>query len=639
MDEIKRWDDSLIDPSIHIQLQDLTTILSQTFNFTLDYTFGSFIDLEQRRITVNTLWNDTEPKVQIPSYKTDIYLRTLGTINESYLPSFHMYFYEVERSGIPKFAIQFITMLEDYRLEKMIKQDRPGTIKDFMIRQSYLTQYFSTQLQTNVTRGYKLDELFCMIYLQLQSGSPNVQFPQASQDQLDMLTRIKRILYDVYEATTTEDIVNIAIRIVFKVAHQYKDMINTYFVFPIFNWEQIYRSDTLFDELTRTDDVVNEDENQVNDEENEYDDETLSTWHHESKDQQQTFLQMDLEVGTKTNLKGGGARETDSGDQAFASVQGSSGKSKQQDYSKLEALSEQTEKKAGNQTDAPYGEDNKDAIAIYKEADEPTSDDLYTYDEYVSEIIIHKRKLANTIEKIVEHKRETPRNHLHFGRLSKNLLPIALDKNPRLFYKKDEESQHFDAIFTLMVDCSASMNQKMKDTKRGIVLFHEVLKYLKIPHQIIGFWEDSISITKHEHRNYFHMIHSFNDSLYENNGMKIMQLKPEEDNRDGFSIRVVTDKMAERREQHKFLLVFSDGEPAAANYEDNGIVDTHVAVLEARKKGINVMGMFLSDGKITEREDMVMKNIYGRERVMIPNVSELPELFAPILRRLISSMI
>lgn len=348
---------------------------------------------------------------------------------------------------------------------------------------------------------------------------------------------------------------------------------------------------------------------------------------------------MDLEVGTKTNLKGGGARETDSGDQAFASVQGSSGKSKQQDYSKLEALSEQAEKKAGNQTDAPYGEDNKDAIAIYKEADEPTSDDLYTYDEYVSEIIIYKRKLANTIEKIVEHKRETPRNHLHFGRLSKNLLPIALDKNPRLFYKKDEESQHFDAIFTLMVDCSASMNQKMKDTKRGIVLFHEVLKYLKIPHQIIGFWEDSISITKHEHRNYFHMIHSFNDSLYENNGMKIMQLKPEEDNRDGFSIRVVTDKMAERREQHKFLLVFSDGEPAAANYEDNGIVDTHVAVLEARKKGINVMGMFLSDGKITEREDMVMKNIYGRERVMIPNVSELPELFAPILRRLISSMI
>ena len=50
--------------------------------------------------------------------------------------------------------------------------------------------------------------------------------------------------------------------------------------------------------------------------------------------------------------------------------------------------------------------------------------------------------------------------------------------------------------------------------------------------------------------------------------------------------------------KHKFLLVFSDGEPAAANYDQNGIVDTHVAVSEARKKGIEVIGMFLSDGLI-----------------------------------------
>ncbi|MDY0396126.1 hypothetical protein RWE15_19390 [Virgibacillus halophilus] len=114
-----------------------------------------------------------------------------------------------------------------------------------------------------------------------------------------------------------------------------------------------------------------------------------------------------------------------------------------------------------------------------------------------------------------------------------------------------------------------------------------------------------------------------------------MQLEPEEDNRDGFSIRVMAEKMLARREKHKFLLVFSDGEPAAAHYEQNGIVDTHVAVSEARKRGIEVVGMFLSDGVIDEREDKMMENIYGRERLMVPDVSELPELFTPILKKLL----
>lgn len=114
-----------------------------------------------------------------------------------------------------------------------------------------------------------------------------------------------------------------------------------------------------------------------------------------------------------------------------------------------------------------------------------------------------------------------------------------------------------------------------------------------------------------------------------------MQLEPEEDNRDGFSLRVVTEELAARREKHKFLLVFSDGEPAAANYDQNGIVDTNVAVSEARKKGIDVIGMFLADGEIDEREDLIMKNIYGNQRLMIPSVDELPEHFAPLLKKLL----
>src|SRR5699024_2279287 len=129
-------------------------------------------------------------------------------------------------------------------------------------------------------------------------------------------------------------------------------------------------------------------------------------------------------------------------------------------------------------------------------------------------------------------------------------------------------------------DCSASMHNKMEETKRGIVLFHEVLKQLKIPHSIVGFWEDANEVKKNYQPNYFHLIHTHADFPSQTSGAKIMQLEPEEDNRDGFSIRIMTEDLAKRREKHKFLLVFSDGEPAAANYDQNGIVDTNIAVTE-----------------------------------------------------------
>ncbi len=399
----------------------------------------------------------------------------------------------------------------------------------------------------------------------------------------------------------------------------------------------LMKRNTLFDELTRTDELVNDDVDEVDKEESEYFDETFSTWHRENKNEnrKQNFLQFELEQGTKTSMLGGGVRETEDADQALASIQGSSGESKQQDYSKMEALEQSGMNDQKSGSDYVYGEENTDAVKIIKEADKPTLSEEELYRDYVAEIERYQRLLANTIKKTLEHKKTNPRKDLLVGRLSKKLLSVVLDENPRIFYKKNEESNEFDAVFTLLVDCSASMVGKMEETKKCIVLFHEVLKQLNIPHAIIGFWEDANEVKEGYQPNYFHIIHSHNDSLYENNGAKILQLEPEEDNRDGFSIRVATEELRKRREKNKFLLVFSDGEPAAAGYDQNGIVDTHLAVSEARKNGIDVIGMFLAEGEIGEKEEFTMQNIYGKERIMVPTVAELPEHFTPLLKKLL----
>lgn len=569
-------------------------------------------------------------------FKSDIFLRSIGTLRHSNIQALQTYIENTEESSLTKFSAQLVTLFEDIRLEEIIKKERPGTTKIFEVRKKYLQHYFETQLTTNVIRSHHLDELFCLIYLVVQSDQPDPLFPKANKQQIQQLNQLKPLIYNVYDARNTADITKTAEQIVWRLNEVYQDSINEYFIFPIAHIEQ-FKQNTLFDELTRTDPLANNDQQDVDQEKSEYIDEKFSTWHREGKneDVNQTFLQFELEQGTKTSLLGGGTRETEEGDQAMASIQGTSGKSKQQDYSKLEAIDKKETNKGKQAHEEIYGTENKHAVKIMKHAEEPTIEEQDMYNEFVKDIEPYTRKLAKTIEKMLEHKENEHRSGLTIGRLSKNLFPLIIDEDSRIFYKKNEVSNEIDAVFTLLVDCSASMHNKMEETKRGIALFHEVLNHLKIPHSIVGFWEDAIEAQADFQPNYFHIIHSHEDSFYKNDGAKIMQLEPQEDNRDGFSIRVMTKELMARKEKNKFLLVFSDGEPAATNYEENGIIDTHKAVIDARKRGIDVIGMFLANGQINEYEDLTMKNIYGKQRLMIPDVSELPEHFSPLLKKLL----
>lgn len=634
-----RFHDQKIDTEHFLQLQDLAAVLSGFPDITFEFSYGAFLDVFNQRVTASSFWDTANADVKLTGYKTDLYLRTIGTLHHSSVRELKQFAEEIEDSSMPKFGVQLGTLLEDLRLEEIIKKERPGTTNQFSARRISLKKYFTTQLITNVTRGLKTDELYCLIYLLLESDRPDPSFPRANNEQLQKLETIKPLLYSVYEAKTTKDITSISSRIVYQLEKDTEDMINEYTVFPISQIEKV-KEDNLFDELTRTDPLANKDKEDVRDQD-EFIDERFSTWHRENKneDRKQLFLQFEIEQGTKTSIMGGGARETEDGDQAMAQVQGAAGESMQNDYSKKDGLDRQENNKHPKGQENIYGEENKHAVALMKYAEKPSVEDIELYEQYVHEMEPLKRKLEKTIEKTIEHKKNEPRTNLLFGRLSKNLLPVVFDNNMRVFYKKDHESKKFDAVFTLLIDCSASMHNKMEETKKGIVLFHEVLKSLAIPHAIIGFWEDAMEASSDYQPNYFHIIHSFRDSFYKNNGPKIMQLGPQEDNRDGFSIRIAQEMLLERSEKNKFLLVFSDGEPAAANYSHNGIIDTNEAVAETRKRGIEVIGNFIADGDITERQEKLMKNIYGKEHMLIPNVAELPDQFAPLLKKLLLKVI
>ncbi|NIK12543.1 vWA domain-containing protein [Alkalibacillus almallahensis] len=628
-----KFNDKVVDTQQLATLRDFVNVLAKEADLEFDYHFGATVHIDDRQITASHFW-DHRFNVQQTGYKTDILLRVLGTLHETSVSEFLRLKKETNRSQMPYFIEQLFTLLEDIRLERLIRRRRPGTKSWFDMRRKAYHHYFETQRQTAITRSYVTDELFCLIYLSLTSESPFEAFKSSKSTQNRTLQGIKPLLNRVYEAKSTRDVVRIVLEIQKALEEDYSDMINRYFVYPIQHQSEL-QEERVIEELKRVDPLNNEDEDDTSSDD--VINERFQTWHQENEndDENQTFMQFELDQGTKTTMIGDGARQTEEGDQAMASVQGMSAQTDQSEYEHLEDLDEKkNERETGDEQN--YGKENANAVVYDRYPEKPSEADIDAYRDLLRTIDPLRRQLSQTIFKALDQKQNAERSHLLTGRLDKKqLLPLAIENESRVFYKNDLESDEIDAVFTLLIDCSASMFNKMEETKTAAILFHEVLKELKIPHNVIGFWEDGFATKENEQPNYFHRVMTFDNALQPNVGPELLQLDAEEDNRDGFTIRVATEELLERTEKDQFLLVFSDGEPSAFNYSENGIIDTNEAVIEARKKGIEVVGVFLGDGEIAEHEAMLMRNIYGREHMLVPDLSELPGSFSGILKRLL----
>lgn len=312
-----RFHDRKVDTNLFLQLQDLSTVLVGDPELEFEFSFGSYIDVIDKKVTASRVWDTTGEIYRRPGFKSDVFLRTVGTLKHSDIPVMKEFIESMNEISIPKFALQLFTLLEDIRLEEIIKKERPGTKNMFALRRKYFKHKFETELVAHVTRGLALDELFSMIYLLIQADGPDPNFPRVNEKQLSELKLIKPIIYSVFDARSTNDIVRITEQIMFQLNERFEDSMYEYFVYPV---KQIHKitEDTLFDELTRTDDVKNCDTQEIDEDNNEFINQRFSTWHRENKNsnRKQTFLKFELDVGTKTNIMGAGVRETEDGDQS-----------------------------------------------------------------------------------------------------------------------------------------------------------------------------------------------------------------------------------------------------------------------------------------------------------------------------------
>ncbi|PTY78805.1 hypothetical protein B5V89_08645 [Heyndrickxia sporothermodurans] len=635
MQRFIQFNDEKVDSMIVMEMADLVTTLTRNPEYEVDFGVHSYLDQSIKKIYVSHFWNHRPQHLLIDGIKSDVFLRAIGNLKYTDTLQIQRYIKSLDNIHLKSFAKQLFIVTEDLRIEELIKKERPGTKKVFYHRKKVYQKHFQSQLNVNLVKSVFTDALFSNIYLLLHSETPIETIPHYNESIDLVIPYVRNTISKFFETKSTMDTVSICLEmleVLDEVLEQ--DMLNEYFHLPEKGFEIETENGMTFNHLKRKDPLQNCDvmDNKANDDE-EIMNEELRTWHRETSELSNSYLQFDLDQGTGTDFLGEGVREGETGDQALAIVQGSVQKTSRNDYSKLEAKEQKRNKTGRN--DNEFGKENRFAHPIFLNLDNPTNEEIKQYHLYKKEISTYQKKLKKLIEKTLEHKRIAPRNDLQFGRLSKKLLPYFTDTNPRLFYKKQEPTSEIDAAFALLVDCSASMYDKMEQTKLGITLFHEALKSVKVSHEVVGFWEDTSDATKEYQPNYFKPVIDFQTSLLGFSGPEIMQLKPEEDNRDGFAIRLMTNRLITRMEKQKFLLVFSDGEPAAFGYEQNGIVDTHEAVLQARKKGIEVFNIFLSNTDIEESQKKVLQDIYGNFSILVSNIAELPNVLFPILKKLL----
>lgn len=247
------------------------------------------------------------------------------------------------------------------------------------------------------------------------------------------------------------------------------------------------------------------------------------------------------------------------------------------------------------------------------------------------------KQAVGDIQQLLNHKQNEIRMNQSSGRLMKNPIIPLVEGSHKVFVKEQSESKEIDAVFTLIIDQSFSMEPHMENTIGGVIVFNHILKSLNIRHRIISHHEDTFEVSPNNFPNRIYEHMSFDKSIYYH-PVSILDIETSGDNRDGFILKHEISLLKARSEADKFIIMFSDGLPSAEDYNQSGIVDTHEAVNIARRENINVINVFISD-ESDEQTIESIKNIYGDNTIIVSHAYEIPQAVAGTLRKILLRLI
>lgn len=619
-----KFNDEILDAKKVMMLQDLARLLLKNNQTHVKIQKFPYYDPINNELIASVFWTHRPSQIEITGLKTDVLLATYGyqlmdefIVNEvlDNTEFIHQSFFQ-----------QIFKLLEDMRVLNAIKRIRPSMKEAIEMRKQIRLNFTESQINVYRTKTTYTD----LIFLYLEKSLLTEDFydvPSIRPDLDPIIQNMYLYLPNFFMNYTSEDNKYLAERICFQLDELLdEDMLNEYYHIP----RKVYKElqEQTFEDLKRTD-ASNVDGNDSSSEEDDIATAEAETKAEDSKSQGGAYLEMELHEGENSEAVSDNdtAREGDASDD-MTDMTAKKGKESNDTIDNQEGG--QT---GGNQPFTLRGINEN--VEIKWNVPEILPEYITEYHEVHKDVQIEIKDLTQIIQKTIDREQIDARYNLTKGRLQKDLINWFIDDQYKMFYKKQDLSRSFDATFTLLIDASASMFDKMEETIKGVVLFHETLKSLNVKHEILAFNEDAFEADDEKQPNIIDEIIDYDYSTISKDSPRIMALKPQDDNRDGVAIRVASERLLQRPHHQRFLIIFSDGEPSAYNYDQDGIIDTYEAVEEARKYGLEVFNVFLSQEPITEDIETTIHNIYGQYSLFVEGVENLPSQLSPLLKKLL----
>lgn len=623
-DRFIKFNDEQLDARQVMMLQDLARLLLKNEQTQVKIQKFPFYNPFSNTLVTSWFWSHRPHHIEQAGLKTDVLLAAYGYQHMNIdIVNHVLHNNDFQHS---KFFHQLFKLLEDVRILELIRKERPSTAKYIDLRLDTRLAFTDSQINVYKTKTVFTDLLF--LYLERAFLSQNFyDVPSIHPIFDDVLVNMYQYLPNIFQNKTSEDNMYLAERIMYQVDDLLKeDMLNEYYYLPQKLYEDI--QSTTFEDLKRTD-ASNTDGNDKHQSDEDAETAEAETKAADSESKGGAYLEMELHEGENSEViaDNNTAREGESTDD-MTDMMTKKGKGSQNTL-------EHNEGGFIGQNQAFALEGINKNVKVEWKVPNIQPQYISDYQHSKNDVQFEIKDLIQIIKKTIDREHQDERHNLTKGRLQKDLINWFIDDQYKLFYKKQDLSKTFDATFTLLVDASASMHDKMDETIKGVVLFHETLKALNIKHEILAFNEDAFEADDREQPNIIDEIINYDYSIFEKEGPRIMSLEPQDDNRDGVAIRVASERLLQRSHQQRFLIVFSDGEPSAFNYSQDGIIDTYEAVETARKFGIEVFNVFLSQEAITEDIEQTIHNIYGQFSIFVEGVEHLPSLLSPLLKKLL----
>lgn len=264
----------------------------------------------------------------------------------------------------------------------------------------------------------------------------------------------------------------------------------------------------------------------------------------------------------------------------------------------------------------------------YEYARKQKDKNLYEYYDNHRTVKNNIRILTDMLRKTLVMRDETEEVLSDRGKIVPARLWRIGRTNEARFFTRElyQDSSRF--VVDILLDASGSQRSRQGQVAIQAYILSEALSNVGIPHRVMSFctfWDYTIM---HEFRDY--------DAERKENS-NIFEYVTSSNNRDGLAIKAVGGGLLDREEEHKILIVLSDGRPYdvilnrpnARNpkpYEGNyAVSDTGFEVRRLRSQGVCVLGVFAGEEKDLAAE----KKIFGKDFAYIRKISG----FSPVVGR------